>query len=298
VGPGLVARESELTVRSRLALWRIFLLPGVIWLTALFVVPLGLVVAVSLARTNIVGLPDYGFNLGNFRQVFQSYYLPVIIRTLVYALSATAVILLLAYPTAYTIARFGGRFRNALIVCVVLPWFVDYLVRIYAWVVILGNNGLANGILHGLGMHGSPPVQFLNRPWAVIGGLVYSYFPFMVLPIYAALEQMDGQLIEAGRDLYGTGRQTFWHVTLPVTRPGVIAGVVLTLLPCLGDFATAQLLGGSSTYMVGNLIADQFGNVGDITFGSALTVVVMSALLVVIAGYLWRTARRARQAPA
>jgi len=285
-------------MRSRLALWRLFLLPGALWLAVLFVVPLGLVVAVSLARTNIVGLPEYGFNLANFRQVFQSYYIPVIIRTVLYAVSATLAILLLAYPTAYTIARFGGRFRNALIVLVVLPWFVDYLVRIYAWVVILGNNGLANGILHGLGMHGSPPVQFLNQPWAVIGGLVYSYFPFMVLPIYAALEQMDKQLIEAGRDLYGTARQTFLHVTLPATRPGVMAGVVLTLLPSLGDFATAQLLGGPNTYMVGNLIADQFQNVGDITFGSALTVVVMSALLVVIVAYVWRTSRLARQVAA
>ncbi len=282
-------------MRSRLTLWRLFLLPGTLWLAALFVVPLGLVVAVSLARTNIVGLPVYGLNFGNFQRAFQPYYIPVIIRTVLYALAATSVILLLAYPTAYTIARFGGRFRNALIVLVVLPWFVDYLVRIYAWVVILGDNGLANGILHSLGMHGSPPVQFLNQPWAVIGGLVYSYFPFMVLPIYASLEQMDKQLIEAGRDLYGTGRQTFWHVTLPVTRPGVAAGIILTLLPSLGDFATAQILGGSSTYMVGNLIADQFQNVGDITFGSALTVVVMSVLLIVIIAYLWRTSRRARQ---
>ena len=281
-------------MRSRRAIFRVLLLPGTLWLAVLFVIPLGLVVAVSLAQTNIVGLPVYGLHLGNYQNVFQSYYLPVILRTVEYAAAATVIIGVLAYPTAYTIARFGGRFKNALIVLVILPWFVDYLVRIYAWVVILGDNGTLNGILHGLGMHGSPPVQFLNRPWAVIGGLVYTYFPFMVLPVYAALEQMDPALIEAGRDLYASGRQVFWHITLPLTSSGIVAGIVLTFLPSLGDFATAQLLGGSNTYMIGNLIADQFSNVGDITFGSALTVVLMSVLLVVIVGYLWRTSRRTR----
>ncbi len=282
-------------MRSRLAIWRLFLVPGAVWLAALFIVPLGLVIAVSLARTNIVGLPAHGLHADNYREAFQSFYIPVIVRTVLYAGAATGIILLLGYPAAYTIARFGGRFRNALIVLVVLPWFVDYLVRIYAWVVILGDNGLVNGILRGLGAHGSPPVEFLNRPWAVIGGLVYSYFPFMVLPVYASLEQMDKQLIEASRDLYGNGRQTFWRITLPLSSPGVLAGIVLTFLPSLGDFATAQLLGGANTYMIGNLIADQFTNTGDITFGSALTVIVMSALLLVILAYLWRTAGRPRQ---
>jgi len=281
-------------VRSGRAIFRVLLLPGTLWLAVLFVIPLGLVAAVSLARTNIVGLPVYGLHLDNYKSAFQSYYLPVIFRTVEYAGAATAIIGVLAYPTAYTIARFGGRLKNALIVLVILPWFVDYLVRIYAWVVILGDNGTLNGILHGLGLRGSPPVQFLNRPWAVIGGLVYTYFPFMVLPVYAALEQLDHQLIEAGRDLYASGRRVFWHITLPLSSPGIAAGIVLTFLPSLGDFATAQLLGGPDTYMVGNLIADQFSDVGDITFGSALTIVLMSVLLVVILGYLWTGSRRAR----
>ncbi len=282
-------------MRNRL--WRIFLLPGGLWLLLLFIVPFGIVIAVSFATTNIVGYPAYGWHPGNYGMVFQPIFLPVLLRSLVFALLTTAVCLLIGYPVAYTVARFGGRFKNLLIAVLLLPWFVDYLVRIYAWVVILGNDGLVNGLLARLGMHGSPPVQFVDTPYAVIGGLVYDYLPFMIFPIYAALEQMNPAVIEAGKDLYGTPSRTFWYVTWPSSLQGVLAGCVLVSLPAVGDFATAQLLGGPNTYMIGNLISDQMVEVtGAWPFGAALTVVLMALLSLSMIVYIRSAARTSAEA--
>lgn len=235
--------------------------------------------AASFAEPNILGFPKYGWHPGNYSYIFRSYYVPVLVRTVLFAGGATLACLLIALPTAYTIARYGGRRRNLLIAIFVLPWFVDYLVRIYAWVVMLAPAGIVNGFLHRLGVSGDPPVTLLNTWYAVLGGLTYSYFPFMVLPIYAALEALDPSVIEAGKDLYGARAATFRRVTWPMARAGVIAGCVLVFLPSVGDFATAQLLGGPRNYMLGNLIADQFDG-GDWTIGAAMTVVVMSGLLI------------------
>ena len=167
--------------------------------------------------------------------------------------------------------------------------------RIYAWFVILGDEGVVNGLLHAIGLPGSPPVTFLNTPFAVVGGLVYDYLPFMILPIYAALERMNPSLIEAGKDLYGTPLQTFLHVTWPATIQGVIAGAVLVGLPAVGDFATAQILGGPNTYMIGNLIQDQFTGGGYWPFGAALTIVLMALLSLLMIFYL-RSASRPAEA--
>jgi spermidine/putrescine transport system permease protein len=168
-------------------------------------------------------------------------------------------------------------------------------VRIYAWIVILGNEGVVNGILHAIGLPGNPPVTFMGTSFAVVGGLVYDFLPFMILPIYAALERMDPSLIEAGKDLYGTPLQTFLHVTWPATIQGVIAGAVLVGLPSFGDFATAQILGAPNTYMIGNLIQEQFTNGGYWPFGAALTIVLMAMLSFVMIFYL-RSASRPAEA--
>ncbi|HVB41835.1 MAG TPA: ABC transporter permease [Streptosporangiaceae bacterium] len=282
-------------MRSRLS--RVFLLPGAVWLLILFVVPFGIVIAVSLGTTNVVGFPVYGWHPGNYAMVFQPLFLPVLLRSVLFAVVTTALCLLIGYPVAYTVARFGGRYKNALIALLLLPWFVDYLVRIYAWVVILGNEGLLNGLLAKLGMHGNPPVRFIDTPYAVIGGLVYDYLPFMIFPIYAALEQMNPAVIEAGKDLYGTPGRTFWHVTWPSSLQGVLAGCVLVSLPAVGDFATAQLLGGPNTYMIGNLISDQMVEVtGAWPFGAALTVVLMALLSFAVIAYVRSAARATAEA--
>ena len=266
-------------------LWRLTLAPGALWLLLLFVAPFGVVIAVSLGTTDILGRPVPGWYPENYQQVFDPIFVPVILRSVAFAIATTVLCLLIGYPVAYMIARYGGRFRNLLIVLIILPWFADYLVRIYAWFVILGDEGVVNGLLRAAGMSGDPPLTFVNTPFAVIGGLVYDFLPFMILPIYAALERMDPSLIEAGKDLYGTPLQTFMHVTWPATIQGVIAGAILVGLPAVGDFATAQILGGPNTYMIGNLIQDQFGG-GYWPFGAALTVVLMAALSVLMIVYL------------
>jgi spermidine/putrescine transport system permease protein len=266
-------------------LWRLTLAPGALWLLLLFVAPFGVVIAVSLGTTDILGRPVLGWFPENYQQVFDPLFVPVILRSVAFALATTLICLLIGYPVAYMIARYGGRFRNLLIVLIILPWFADYLVRIYAWFVILGDQGVVNGLLHAVGLAGDPPVVFVNTPGAVVGGLVYDFLPFMILPIYAALERMDPSLIEAGKDLYGTPLQTFRHVTWPATIQGVIAGAVLVGLPAVGDFATAQILGGPNTYMIGNLIQDQFSG-GYWPFGAALTIVLMALLSVLMIFYL------------
>jgi spermidine/putrescine transport system permease protein len=273
--------------------WARFLLPGGLWLLVLFAVPLGLTVAVSFGTTDPLGLPIYGWHPANYSHVFDPLFAPVLWRSVLYAAMATLLCLLLGYPVAYTIARFGGRWKNVLIVAVVLPFFVNYLVRTYAWVTILADDGLLNHILGNIGI-GS--IRFLNTPTAVIGGLTYGYLAFMILPVYAALDRMNPALIEAGKDLYGTPARTFWHVTWPTTFQGVLAGCVLVFLPAVGDFVSAQLLGGPKTFMVGNLISQQFYEAQNWPFGSALTVVMMAFLLVWMVFYLRSSARAAREA--
>lgn len=261
-------------------LWRLFLLPGVVWLVLLFVVPVGIIVAISFGSVDIVGAPVYGWHPGNYTPLFQWVYVKVLLRTLLFAAANTAICVLLGYPVAYFVVRFGGRYKSLLIGLVVLPWFVDYLVRIYAWVSILGDQGFLNGLLNSLGVSGSPVLRLINTPYAVIGGLAYDYLPFMVLPLFAVLGQIGDSVIEAGKDLYGTPRQTFFRVTLPMSLPGLLAGCALVFLPTAGDFATAQLLGGPESYMMGNLIDGVFEGGGYWPFGAALTTLVLVALFV------------------
>jgi spermidine/putrescine transport system permease protein len=272
-----------------------FLIPGGLWLLVFFALPFALVVAVSLGAPGDLGGAVYGFHPDNYARAFRPLFAPVLLRSVGYALATVALCLALGYPVAYYIARFGGRYKNVLIALVVLPFFVNYLVRTYAWVALLSDEGLVNGLL---GDAGVAPVRFLNTPWAVIGGLVYGYLAFMILPVYAALDRMDPALIEAGKDLYGSRWQTFWHVTWPTTFQGVLAGTVLVFLPAVGDFVSAQLLGGPQTFMIGNLIQQQFFGAEDWPFGAALTTVMMLFLLVWMVFYLRSAARAAREATA
>jgi spermidine/putrescine transport system permease protein len=261
------------------------LLPGGLWLALFFAAPLVLVVAISFGTTDDLGGAIYGWHPDNYTRVFDPLFVPVLLRSVGYALATMLLCLLFGYPVAYYIARFGGRWKNVLIGLVVLPFFVNYLVRTYAWVAILSDEGLVNGLL------GGDQVRILNTPWAVIGGLVYGYLAFMILPVYAALDRMDPALIEAGKDLYGSELRTFIHVTWPTTFQGVLAGCVLVYLPAVGDFVSAQLLGGPNTFMVGNLIQQQFYGAEDWPFGAALTTVMMLFLLGFMVFYLRSAAR-------
>jgi spermidine/putrescine transport system permease protein len=261
-----------------------FLVPGGLWLVLLFAVPLGIVLAISFGTTDDLGNTLYGWYPENYEQVFDPVFLPVLARSVGFALATVALCLLIGYPVAYYIAIFGGRWKHVLVAMVVLPFFVNYLVRTYAWIAMLGDEGVVNGAL-------GADIKFINTPWAVIGGLVYGYLVFMILPLYAALDRMDPALIEAGKDLYGSPWHTFRNVTLPHTFQGVLAGTVLVFLPAVGDFVAAQLLGGPDSYMVGNLIQQQFFAAENWPFGAALTTVLMAFLFVWMVLYLRSAAR-------
>jgi spermidine/putrescine transport system permease protein len=273
------------------------LVPGAAWLVLLFLIPLGITLAISFGVTDDLGNAVYAWNPENYSQVFDPLFVPVLLRSVGYAAATVTLCLLIGYPIAYYIARFGGRYKYLLVALVVLPFLVNYLIRVYAWVAILSDEGLVNGVLKDIGLT-TDGVRFLNTPWAVIGGLVYGYMAFMILPVYAALDRMDSSLIEAGKDLYANGWQTFRHVTWPATFQGVLAGAVLVFLPAVGDFVSAQLLGGPDTYMVGNLIQQQFFEANNYPFGAALTTVLMAFLLIFMAFYLRSAGRASEEARA
>jgi spermidine/putrescine transport system permease protein len=268
-----------------------FLVPGGLWLLLLFVVPVVLVLALSFGYTDDLGEAIYDTRLDNYERLVDPDYVPVLLRSAGFALAAVAICLLIGYPVAYYIAIFGGRWKNVLIALVILPFFVNYLIRTYAWIAMLGDDGLVNGVF-------DTSVRFINTPWAVIGGLVYGFLAFMILPIYAALDRMDPALIEAGKDLYGGPWETFRHVTWPHTFQGVLAGSVLVFLPAVGDFVAASLLGGPEEVMIGNLIQQQFQASDNWPFGAALTIAMMAFLLIWMSLYLRAAARGAKEARA
>jgi spermidine/putrescine transport system permease protein len=273
------------------------LLPGAAWLILLFLVPLGITLAISFGVTDELGNALYAWNPSNYDRVFDPLFAPVLLRSVGYAAATVTLCVLIGYPVAYYIARFGGRWKYLLVALVVLPFLVNYLIRTYAWTAILSDDGLLNGLLKDLSLT-EDGVRFLNTPYAVIGGLVYGYLAFMILPIYAALDRMDPALIEAGKDLYANRWQTFKNVTWPATFQGVLAGCVLVFLPAVGDFVSAQLLGGPETYMVGNLIQQQFFDANNFPFGAALTTVMMAFLLIFMVFYLRSAGRAAEEARA
>jgi spermidine/putrescine transport system permease protein len=275
--------------------WDRLMLPGAVWLLLLFAVPCLLVLAISFGYTDSLGRAVYSTRTDNYSAAFNPVYTPVLLRSILYGLMTAVLCLVIGYPVAYYIARYGGRSRSALIALLVLPFFVNYLVRTYAWVALLADDGLVNNGLLNLGVIDSP-LRLINTPGAVIGGLTYGYLVFMILPVYGSIERLDRSVIEAGKDLYGTPLQTFLHVTLPQTKQGILAGSVLVFLPAVGDFVSAQLLGGPSTYMVGNLIQDQFFAADNWPFGAAVTVVMMLFLSVWMVAYLRSAARDVRGA--
>ncbi len=270
--------------------WARFLVPGGVWLTLLFLVPICLVLALSFGYTDDLGRATYAFEWDNYKDAFDPLYIPVLLRSIGFAVATAAFCLLLGYPVAYYIARYGGKRKHLLIALLVIPFFVNYLVRTYAWVALLADEGLVNSGLESLGLTDTG-IQLINTPYAVIGGLVYGYIIFMILPLYASIERMDPSVVEAGKDLYGSPFQTFLHVTIPATQAGILAGCVLVFLPAVGDFVSAQLLGGPDTYMVGNLIQDQFFAASNWPFGSALTVVMMLFLAGWMIFYLRRASK-------
>jgi len=263
------------------------LTPVTIWLGLFFLVPLLLILAYSFGTSGIYGGITLGFNPSNYLKVFDPLYLEIIGRTFVIAGLNTIFCLALGYPLAYFIVFKGRRWRNALILLVMVPFWTSLLIRAYAWVVILSREGVANGVLQSFGITDEPLILIFT-PQAVLMGMVYSYLPFMVLPLYAALEKFDTRLKEAAQDLGASRWHTFWRVTFPLSMPGVIAGSILVFIPSAGEFVIPDLLGGSRTVMTGNLIQNQFLQARDWAFGSALSVMLAVLLLGAIMFYIRR----------
>lgn len=263
------------------------LAPVTVWLGLFFLVPLLLILAYSFGTSGVYGGITLGFNPGNYLKVFDPLYLGIVGRSFLIAGLTTLLCVGLGYPLAYFIVFKARRWRNILILLVMVPFWTSLLIRAYAWVVILGGNGLANRALQFLGIT-DEPLTLIFTPEAVLMGMTYSYLPFMVLPLYAALERFDTRLKEAAKDLGASRWHTFWRVTFPLSMPGLIAGSILVFIPSAGEFVIPDLLGGSRTVMTGNLIQQQFLQARDWAFGSALSVLLAVLLLGAIMFYIRR----------
>jgi spermidine/putrescine transport system permease protein len=248
-------------------------------------VPLGYLAYQSLQSGSV----DFGFAFtwawGNYWDAL-SHYQHQFVRSLEYAGLATAIALVVSYPVAYFIAFRGGRWKNLLLLCIVAPFFVTYLIRTLAWQTILADHGFVVHTLQNLHVLGSGD-KLLARGTAVVAGITYNFLPFMALPLYVSLEQVDPRLIEAAEDLYANKIRAFLRVTLPLSLPGVVAGTLLTFIPAAGDFINAQLLGGTKNHMIGNVIQGQFLGAGDAPSAAAMSFILMVGILAFVAVYAW-----------
>lgn len=272
--------ESPERAAERIAARRGFLigLPPLATMILLFVVPLGIVAVYSFAtrgRTGRTVLADW--NAAAYARLGEPLVLEVVGRSLGYALLTTIVCLVIGYPFAYWLTTRPLRVRAVLIVLVMLPFWSNLLVRTYAWRVLLASDGPIPTAFAALGLG---ELRLLFTPFAVVLGLVYGYLPFMVLPLYASLERLDPRLVEAARDLGATGWEAFRSVTWPLSRPGVVAGSVLVMVPTFGAYVTPELLGGSRTTLVGSFVVRQFLSARDWPFGSALSMAILLLMLV------------------
>jgi spermidine/putrescine transport system permease protein len=256
--------------------------PGAIWLVVFFVVPLAYMGRLSL-ESGVVGSLEFNWHWTNFTDAL-SLYDTQFVRSFTYSAVATVIALLLAYPLAYAIAFKAGRWRNLLLFAVIAPFFTTYLIRTLAWETILSDQSPVVAVLDFLGL--APEGHVLATGGAVIAGLTYNFLPFMVLPIYASLDRIDGRLIEAAKDLYASSRQAFWRVTLPLSAPGVVAGTLLTFIPASGDYINAQFLGGTSNQMIGNVIQSLYLKQTDYPAAAALSFVLMAIIMVIVFVYI------------
>lgn len=266
--------------------------PAVIWLTAFMIVPCAMVLAYSVFTRGIYGGVEYDLTPENFQRAFDPLYARIFLTSARIAGLATLFALLVAYPAAYAIARSPSRWQPVLLFLAVLPFWSNYLIRTYAWIVLLNREGLLNGGLRWLGYSGEP-FSMLYTEGAVIAGLVYNYVPFVILAIYATLSRLNPELAEASRDLGASAATTFRRVTLPLTLPGVAAGAVFVFVLSIGNFVTPALLGGGRFQMIGNVVYDQFLTANDWPFGAALGLVLIVVMLILLSLQAVATSRLA-----
>jgi spermidine/putrescine transport system permease protein len=256
------------------------LAPGLLWLAIFFAVPLYYMAEISLKT----GTLETGYQLTWHFETYTdsiSNYQDQLLRSFEYAALSTLIALVIAFPLAYVIAFRGGRYRNAMLLLVIVPFFVTYLIRTLSWETILSDSGLVVNTLQTIGLV-SENGRLLDTTVSVVAGITYNYLPFMILPLYASLERIDGRILEAGYDLYGRRRDVFLRVTLPLSMPGVVAGTLLTFIPAAGDFINAELLGTPNQFMIGNVIQSRYLEVADYPTASALSFLLMAFMLVIV----------------
>jgi spermidine/putrescine transport system permease protein len=280
------AKAASVTQR-RSSTGYLLLFPGMAWLGVFFAIPLVTLFATSL-QTPIEGKTGKykpGLDFGNYADAIAQYW-PQFLRSFIYAGTATLLALAIAYPLAYFIAFRAGKWRSLMLVLVVAPSFASFLLRTYAWKTILADDGPITSTLQFL--HLLPEGRILNTWIAVIAGLTYNFLPFMILPLYAALEKIDPRLIEAGSDLYASPVTAFRKITWPLSLPGVVAGTLLTFIPAAGDYINAELLGSPKNKMIGNAIQANFIEFRDYPMASALSFILMAIILVMVFTYIRR----------
>ncbi len=256
--------------------------PMLLWLIAFVVAPTAILLVYSFCTRNEMGELVYSFSWDSYRRIFidsdtgkfGTTYLTVFVRSMVYAGLTTVICLVLGYPVAWFIGRASEGRRNFLLTLVMIPFWTSFLVRTYAWITILSTEGLLNSFLQYTKLI-SEPFDMLYTPGAVVVGLVYSYLPFMILPVYGSVEKLDQSLVEAAFDLGAGPLRTFQRIILPLTRPGIFAGILLVFIPAIGMFAISELMGGNSQPTIGEVIQDQFFQARDWPFGSALGMAIV-----------------------
>jgi spermidine/putrescine transport system permease protein len=287
--------------------WIALAAPGVIWLLLFFIVPFYAVLAIAMGKLDqlfespVAVWNPFSWSSENVINVAHdlvgsaAFAGPLVVRTIVYVAIAALLCLVIAYPAAYFVARFAGRRKGLFLILLIAPFWISYMMRMLAWVDLLQYNGIANKMLSWVGVS---PVNWLGgKPATVILGLVYGYIPYLILVLYAGLDRIDLSLIEAGRDLGLNRARTFAHVTLPLSRQVILTGLLITVLPMIGDYYTNQLLSGAaSTSMIGNLIQGQLGTPGLEGQGAVLSLLLLLVLLVPMIYYVISTNRSSQVA--
>ncbi|HJP71278.1 MAG TPA: ABC transporter permease [Candidatus Limnocylindria bacterium] len=261
----------------------LFLIPGGLWLLAFFVVPMLVMASVSLQEGSLGTGYALTWNFGVYPEMIAEW-APQFERSLWYSIVVTVLTLAVGYPMAYTIAFRGGRYKSILLLLVILPFFTAYIIRTLSWKLILADNGVVLGNLKDIGLL-DDGFRIIATPVAVISGLTYNFLPFMVLPLYVALEKIDPKLVEAATDLYASRLQAFLRVTLPLSMPGVFAGSLLTFIPAVGDFINSEILGSRDTTMIGQVIQRLFLNNNAYPEAAALGFMLMAAVLALVFMY-------------
>ncbi|MCW2881140.1 MAG: ABC-type transporter, integral rane subunit [Sphaerisporangium sp.] len=264
----------------------VFLGPGLGYLIVFLIVPLALVLSYTIFKRGRFGGVVYEATADNFGRLFDPLYLDIVISSVRTAALTTLIALLIGYPTAYVIALLPRRWKTIALIAIVMPFWTNFLIRVYAWIILLSGPGLVNNALTGIGLI-DKPIQLLYNEGTIVTGLLYSYLPLMILPLYAAIERLDPQLREASANLGARPARTLLSVTLPLTVPGILTGCVFVFVPCLGNFVVPEILGGGRSIMAGNLIRDQFLKARDWPFGSTLALAVVAILIILLFLQAW-----------